>query len=271
MPKPRLLVVEDNEEIAEMMTLFLTARGFNIAVAPDATSALQWVHETLPDLILLDIGLPDINGYEVLKQLRQNPRTRHLPVIFVTQRKLKPDRIAALEMGADDFITKPFDPDELGLRVQNLISRVARENLVNPHTSLPDHKLTLEEIAQVQHQPERVAITFRLLHTTEFRDLYGSLAYADLLRHIALLMSRALNELGAANDFLGQTEDEVFIITTSREKAAAICQAVTDRLDQEALQHYSLAERQGGQAKVKDNTGLERTVPVVKFETALSA
>lgn len=270
MPNARLLIVEDNEEIAQMMTLFLTTRGFKVSVAMDAGAALQMTREALPDLILMDIGLPDINGYELLKQLRQNPRTRHIPAIFVTQRKLKPDRLTGLELGADDFITKPFDPDELGLRVQNLIAHAARENLINPQTSLPDQKITLEEMANAQAHPERAILEFKLRHTEEFCDLYGGLAYADLLRHIALMMNRVLNELGAADDFLGQKEDQTFIIITSREKAATLCAAVTERFAREALQHYSLAEPVGDQVKVKDPAGQEHLVPPVRFETTIS-
>jgi DNA-binding response OmpR family regulator len=266
MPNARLLVVEDNEEIAQMVTLFLATRGFKVSVAPDAAAALRMVRESLPDLILLDIGLPDINGYELLKTLRQNPRTRHLPTIIVTQRKQKPDRIAGLEMGADDYITKPFDPDELGLRVQNLVSRATRDNLINPHTSLPAQKITQEELAKARLKPERAVLQFRLRYVTDFLDLYGALAYGDLLRHIALLMNRTLNELGAAYDFLGQQDDETFIIITSPEKAGALCQTVAARFDLEAPRHYSLAERQGDQVKVKDAAGHERLVPLMQFE-----
>jgi DNA-binding response OmpR family regulator len=268
MPNARLLVVEDNEEIAQMVTLFLAARGFKVSVASDAAAALRMVRESLPDLILLDIGLPDINGYEVLKQLRQNPRTRHVPIIFVTQRKQKPDRIAGLEMGADDFITKPFDPDELGLRVQNLVSRATRENLINPHTGLPDQKITREELAKAKPSPERTILQFRLRHAADFRDLYGALAYGDLLRHIALSMNRTVNELGTSSDFLGQQDDETFIIITSPEKADPLRQTVTMRFDQEAPQHYSLAERQGDQVKVRDAAGQERLVPLLQFEVS---
>ncbi len=266
MPNARLLVVEDEEEIAQMVTLFLAARGFKVSVAGDAAAALRMVREALPDLILLDIGLPDINGYELLKQLRQNPRTRHLPAIFVTQRKQKPDRIAGLEMGADDYITKPFDLEELGLRVQNLVLRATRDNLINPHTSLPDRKITLEELTKAKLQTGRAIIQIRLRHAAEFRDLYGPLAYADLLRHVALIMNRALNELGAPHDYLGQQDDETFIIITSPEKAGALRQTVTERFDHDVLQHYSLAERQGDLASVKDSAGQERQVSLVKLE-----
>jgi DNA-binding response OmpR family regulator len=270
MPSARLLVVEDNDEIAQMMTLFLASRGFTVSVAGDAATALEMVRESLPDLILLDVGLPDINGYELLRQLRQDPRTRHLPAIFVTQRKLKPDRITGLQLGADDFITKPFDPDELGLRVQNLLARAARDNLVNPHTSLPAHKVTAEEMALAHGQPTRAVIEFRLQHAREFSDLYGALAYADLLRHTALMISRALNELGQADSFLGQKEDETFVVIAARDQTAVLCETVIERFDRGALQHYALAERQGDLVKVRDAAGQDHLVPLVKLEASLA-
>ncbi len=265
----RLLVVEDNQEIAQMMTLYLAARGFKVSVAVDAATALRLVREALPDLMLLDIGLPDINGLELLQQLRHAPRTRHLPIIVVTQRKLKTDRLAGLQMGADDFITKPFDPEELALRVQNLVARATRENLINPQTSLPDRKITLEEVASAKLQPGRAVLKFRLRHAGEFRDLYGALAHADLMRHTALTMNRALNELGATDDFLGQQDDETFIVIVSQEAADPLCQTIAARFDQEATQHYALAERLGDQVKVRDSSGRERLVPLVKFEISV--
>ncbi len=271
MPNARLLVVEDNEEIAQMITLFLTARGYKVSVASDAEATLQTVRESLPDLILMDVGLPDVNGYELLKQLRENPRTRHIPTIFVTQRRQRPDRITGLELGADDFVTKPFDPEELSLRVQNLIAHAARENLLNPQTGLPDQKITLEEIANAQQRPEaRAIVEFQLRHTEDFCDLYGTLAYTDLLRHAALLLNRVLNELGSDADFLGQRGDSTFIVITAREKAAAVCKTVVERFDQDALQHYCLAERVGDRLKVRDPAGQEHLVLPVKFEVTIS-
>jgi DNA-binding response OmpR family regulator len=269
MPNSRLLIVEADDELAQLMSLPLTRRGFQVTVTSDVATALKLVCESLPAVILLDIDLPDLSGYELLRQLRQMPRTRHLPAIIVTQRARKPDRVASLELGADDFMLRPFDTDELSLRVQNLVAHTTRDNLVNPHTGLPGHRITLEETARARIEPDRAIVELRLLHAAEFRDFYGLLAYADLLRHIALLMGHALNESGASQDFVGQQDDEVFVIITSTERAAPLYQTIVGRFAQDAVHHYALAEPMGEQVKVKDSTGLEHIMPLVKLQATV--
>jgi DNA-binding response OmpR family regulator len=155
MSDARLLIVEDNDEVAQMLVLFFGARGLKVAAAPDAATALAMVREAPPNLILLDVGLPDMDGYELFKQFRQSVRSRFIPVIFLTRRSRKSDRIAGLQLGADDFITKPFDLEELYLRVQNAVARAVRENLSNPHTGLPAGAIAREAVAAAARRPTR--------------------------------------------------------------------------------------------------------------------
>src|SRR5688500_2526144 len=172
----RLLIVEDNEEVAEMLVLFFGARGLKVTIAPDGETALSVIREALPSLILLDVGLPDTDGYELFKKFRQGVRTRYIPVIFLTRRTRKADRIAGLQLGADDFITKPFDLEELFLRVQNAALRAERENLTDPHTGLPAGQVAREALAAAAGRADVRVLQFALHHTSEFRDLYGALA-----------------------------------------------------------------------------------------------
>lgn len=263
----RILIVEDNDEVAQMLVEFLGARGFEVTIAPDGATALQAVHE-LPSIILLDVGLPDTDGYELFQKLRESVRARYTPVLFLTRRSKKADRLTGLQLGAEDFITKPFDLEELYLRVQNSVSRAQREHLSDPHTGLPAGKVAREEVAAAKARAERAAIEFRLRHLSEFRDLYGALAASDLLRYTALLMSRVLKAAGAAEDFLGQTEEETFVIVSASERAELIRKSILERFNSDAVQHYSLGERQGDQVRVKDPSGKQHTLPLVKLETA---
>ena len=266
MREPRLLIVEDNEEIAQMLALFLGSRGYKISLAPDGATARQLVREFLPNLLLLDVGLPDTDGYELLKEFRQHVRTRYIPAIFLTQRSKKADKIAGLQLGADDFITKPFDLEELYLRVQNAVLRSDRENLSDPTTGLPSGRVAREEVAAAQANPDRTAVEFRLKNTSEFRDLYGALANSDLQRYTALLMNRVLNTIGTSDDFIGQTGEETFVVISAADRAEIIRKTVLERFDNDAVQHYGMGERHGSQVKVKDPAGQERLLPLVKLE-----
>jgi DNA-binding response OmpR family regulator len=266
MSEARLMIVEDNEEVAQMLMLFLGAQGYKVAVAPDGLAAHKLIHDFLPHLLLLDVGLPDIDGYELLRQFRQQTRTRYIPAIFLTQRNKKSDRLTGLELGADDFITKPFDLEELFLRVQNAIARAGRENLTDPYTGLPAGRIVREEVAAAKTLADRAAIELRLRHTGEFRDFYGALASADLLRYAALMINRVVNTLGAKEDFLGQLDETTFVVVTSAERVEQIRKTIVERFNSDAVQHYGLGERVGENVKVHELSGAEKLLPIIRLE-----
>ena len=127
MGKSRLLVVEDDVDIANMLKIYFSGMEFEVDVAHRGSDALEKTKHVLPHLIVLDIMLPDIDGYEVCRKLRTSMRTSHIPVIFLTQKDERSDKLQGLELGADDYITKPFDIEELKLRVTGAIRRSERE------------------------------------------------------------------------------------------------------------------------------------------------
>lgn len=122
--KPHVLVVEDEPHIQQLLAYNLERAGFEVAQAIDGEDALTLVEERLPDLVLLDWMLPSLSGLEVCRQLRRRPATAHLPIIILTARGEEPDRLRGYEIGADDFITKPFSPAELIARVRAVLRRV---------------------------------------------------------------------------------------------------------------------------------------------------
>ncbi len=119
----KILVVEDEPDILEMVRYNLDQAGLDVATAEDAERALQCVQEVLPDLIILDLMLPGIDGLDMCRQLKQNAQTRHIPILMLTARKEEVDRIVGLALGADDYVVKPFSPRELVLRVQAILRR----------------------------------------------------------------------------------------------------------------------------------------------------
>ncbi len=268
MDDARLMIVEDNEEIAQMLVLFLGSRGYKVSLAPDGATALQLVRESLPSLILLDVGLPDIDGYELLRQLRQAVRTRYIPVIFLTQRNKKADRITGLTLGADDFISKPFDLEELYLRIQNAIARAAREKTSDPSTGLPTGTATREAIEASRGRPGRVVTEYRLRHLNDFRDQYAALATADLLRYLALLLNGTLNAHGGPDDFVGQLDEETFVVITAADRAEPIRRTIVERFAADAVQHYALGQRVGDQVKVRNTQGQEVILPLLRLDTS---
>jgi len=123
--KPKILVVDDEPEAVDLLDFNLKQAGFLVVQAGDGAQALRKARETLPALILLDLMLPEIDGLEVCKMLRLDPVTKKIPIIMVTAKAAEIDRVLGLELGADDYITKPFSPRELVLRVKKILERVS--------------------------------------------------------------------------------------------------------------------------------------------------
>ncbi|HKJ02777.1 MAG TPA: response regulator, partial [Longimicrobiales bacterium] len=121
---PRVLVVEDEPDIAALIAYQLTREGFRVETAGTGPEALQSVARDIPDLVVLDRMLPGLSGDEILRRLKEEPGTSSIPVLVLTAKREQEDRIKGFELGADDYLTKPFSPRELVLRVQAILRRV---------------------------------------------------------------------------------------------------------------------------------------------------
>src|SRR5689334_10308971 len=123
MTRQQILIVEDERDIVQVLDYSLKAAGFDPVVAADGEQARARVRQKVPDLVLLDLMLPDIPGTELCKELKSSPRTRHVPVLMLTARGEEIDRVLGFELGADDFVTKPFSVRELMLRIKAILRR----------------------------------------------------------------------------------------------------------------------------------------------------
>src|SRR5262245_45310912 len=173
MGKARLLVVEDDIDIGNMLRINFTCMECVVDVAVRGSDALEKTRQALPHLIVLDIMLPDIDGYEVCRSLRTNMRTSHIPVIFLTQKDERSDKLQGLELGADDYITKPFDIEELKLRVQGAIRRSERESLTDPRSGLPAGRLIEEQLRRIIREKGWALVDASINAFVTFEDVDG--------------------------------------------------------------------------------------------------
>jgi DNA-binding response OmpR family regulator len=125
MLKQKILIVDDEPEALELVEFNLRQSGFDTLTAPDGNAALKKARAHLPALVLLDLMLPEVDGLEVCKLLRHDSATAHIPIIMLTAKAAEIDRVLGLELGADDYVTKPFSPRELVLRVKKMLQRGA--------------------------------------------------------------------------------------------------------------------------------------------------
>jgi len=179
MHTPKILLVEDEQAIADTLLYALGSEGLSIRHVLLGREALPAHRESPFDLILLDVGLPDTTGFEVLKQLRADPAGVNVPVIFLTARSEEIDRILGLELGADDYVVKPFSPREVAARVRAILRRDARAR--TPTDACTNSELHKTTAGVWQHEPEALRITYH-------RQTLELTRYEYLL--LALLLSR---------------------------------------------------------------------------------
>ena len=256
MGKARLLVVEDDVDIGNMLKIYFGGMDFDVDVAVRGSDALEKTKQSLPHLIVLDIMLPDIDGYEVCRNLRTNLRTSHIPVIFLTQKDERSDKLQGLELGADDYITKPFDIEELKLRVQGAIKRSERESLTDPRSGLPAGRLIENRLREIIRERGWALLDAGINHFDSFKNVYGFVAGDDVLRFSAILIGEVVDEVGNPTDYIGHAGGDNFIIITTEEKAESIKSRLKERFDQEVQTHYNFIDRQQGfvQTPMSDGT-----------------
>ena len=265
MGNARLLVVEDDVDIANMLKIYFSGLQFDVDVANRGADALERTKQVLPHLIVLDIMLPDIDGYEVCRTLRTSMRTSHIPVIFLTQKDERSDKLQGLELGADDYITKPFDIEELKLRVQGAIRRSERESLTDPRSGLPAGRLIEEQLRRIIREDNWTLLDLRVNHFDAFRDVYGFVAADDVLRFATMLIGEVVDELGTSGDFIGHAGGDNFIIITTPEAAAGLKQRIKERFGAEVQTHYNFIDRQQGFIQASRADGTMEKVPFMSM------
>jgi DNA-binding response OmpR family regulator len=193
MGKARLLVVEDDVDIANMLKIYFSGMEFDVDVANRGHDALDKTKHAIPHLIVLDIMLPDIDGYEVCRSLRTNTRTSHIPVIFLTQKDERSDKLQGLELGADDYLTKPFKTTELKAVVWKAYEKKA---LVNENLVL---RTQIKRQSQGQRIISKNPTMLELLETQGMHTLRAFLERVNLekgeKRSYAILVPQVLHQL----------------------------------------------------------------------------
>jgi len=242
--KPSILVVEDDLDVAEMLNAYFNVQGYEVQTVNWGEDAVRVCQEKAPDLVILDIRLPDIDGFEVAYRLRNNRRTKEVPIIFLTEKRSRSDRLQGLELGADDYITKPFDVQELRLRVRNALRRSAQGALTNPVTNLPEGALVEEKLDECARGADWAMLMVGVQNLQKFREVYGFVAADDVLRAISLMVHNAVREVGSTNDFVGHLTTEAFIVVCTPGNLSTLNERIQVRLEQSLDYFYPLKDRE---------------------------
>jgi DNA-binding response OmpR family regulator len=241
--KAKILIIEDDLDVAEMLNAYFRVQGYEVFTVNWGEDGVRAAQSNHPDLVILDIRLPDIDGYEVAKRLRSDRRTQDIPIIFLTEKRDRADRLQGLELGADDYITKPFDVQELRLRVRNALRRVTQGSLTNPVSGLPEGALVDERLTEVIQKGGWAVMLVSLENMDRFREVYGFVASDDVLRAVSMMIVNTIREVGSSEDFLGHISATDFILVVSPANIAALRDKLRSRLEQSMDYFYPIKDR----------------------------
>ncbi len=254
--KSKILIVEDDLDVAEMLNAYFRVQGYDVFTVNWGEDGVRAAQTVLPDLMILDIRLPDIDGYEVARRVRTDRRTNEIPIIFLTEKRERIDRLQGFEVGADDYITKPFDVQELRLRVRNALKRVSQGSLTNPVSGLPEGPLVEERLSDVIHKSGWALLHICISHLDAFREAYGFVASDDVLRAISLMIHNTMKESGSTEDFLGHISPTDFVVVLVPANLPAFQERIRSRLEQSLDYFYPIKDREQA-AKQPDRLAIQ--------------
>ena len=267
MSKEKILVVEDAPDISSLLKIYFTSQGYEVLTAMRGQAALDICRKTPPSLALLDVNLPDMEGYDIGRSLRGSARTRHIPIIFLTARGEKSDRLRGLgEVQAEYYIVKPFDIEEVHTIVKGALDRARQKNLAHPVTNLPTAELINEQYRALLSSSGWALAQMHINGFETFTQAYGAVVGEDVLKFTALLIGEVVNELGGPDDFVGQmVVGPDFVVTSTPERIRPICERLCERFDAEIGLHYNYKDRRNGYIIVSDEQGNQRQVPLMSL------
>jgi len=261
--KERVLVVDDDPDIVQFVRMNLELEGFEAATAENGKIALEMAKAQPPDLVLLDVMMPEMDGLTVLRHMRNSPATANIPVIILTAKALAEDRVKGLDLGADDYVTKPFDLDELMARVKTVLRRAQQMRDLSPLTGLPGNFRIASELEGSVRSGEPFAVVHADLDNFKaFNDHYGFMRGDSVIKFSASVLLAAAEACGDIDAFVGHVGGDDFVAVLDPNCAEAFCKAVVTAYDDGILDFYDTADALQGYIEVVDRRGERHAFPI---------
>jgi DNA-binding response OmpR family regulator len=270
MAKGTVLIVPADDTTLELLRTYFASAQYAILTARTRDEALHQARHALPQAMIVDLDVPDVDVAALCHEVRSSPRTQHIHITLLTPHARHDDRLLALSSGADEFLPKPVDAEELGLRLRNALRRAEFQNLVDPVTGLPGPRLVEEQLRALLRRKDAWALVRANLHGFKaFNTAYGFLAGEEVLRFAAQTFKHVVDEAGTPDDFLGHAGSDNFVVVTTLDRGVPIRQALIERVNTGALAHYSFRERERGYLILKGADGAETQVPLMTLNALL--
>jgi diguanylate cyclase (GGDEF)-like protein len=260
-----ILVVEDERLIARLLKETLEIEGYQTVAVLNGEDAIQFALREIPHLIILDIMLPGIGGYEVLRRLREHPKSMHIPIIVLSAYSTISDKVHAFELGVDGYITKPFNNEELLACVRRQLSRI-QETSLSPLTRLPGGVQLERALNYKLKSLEPWSVLYLDLDNFKpFNDIYGFLVGNNVILLLGQICQRVVHKYGNTDDFVGHVGGDDFVIVTTTDRTKTLCRHILDCFKEESVSFYRKEDLERGSISGVDRRGYPYEFPLVSL------
>jgi diguanylate cyclase (GGDEF)-like protein len=267
-----ILVVDDDPDITRFIELNLRDAGYHVAVAGDGEEALLKIGELNPDLVVLDVMMPKVDGFQVAEHLRQSARRGNISIIMLTAQGLPEQRVRGLTMGVDDYIVKPFDPVILLARVRATLMRAREMRNVSPTTGLPGSMLIEQEVMRRIHNGDGFALLYcDLDHFKAFNDKKGWDLGNRVIETAAASIHASIVRFAGRDGFIGHIGGDDFVALVPPQVAETAAEWICRRFDERILDFYSFEEQEFGCIEVFDRNGEPQQYPFVGISIGIAS
>jgi len=266
----KILVVDDEDHIRRILKFQLEKHGYRVVVAENGEIALELMRREAPDLVLLDLMMPKIDGFETCRRIRQNFQTSQIPIIMLTAKSELPDKIKGLQDGANDYLIKPYSNEELLLRVGNVLDWSLKQKEANPLTGLPGNRAIEKELqGRIEGKEPFAFLYLDIDNFKPYNDHYGYQKGDDAILFLGDIVTEAVNSLGGVNDFVGHIGGDDFVVITSPARAEFISRHIIDEFDKGSLILLHEEDIGRGFMEVQNRLGEIKRMPLMSLTIAL--
>lgn len=267
---PKLLVIDDDPLMRRIVTQSFDRSAYELVEAESGPVGIQCAFDQHPDLILLDVMMPEMDGFEVIRRLRAHPITQGVPIVLLTALGEISEKVYGMQLGADDYITKPFDPRELRARVQAHLKRSEHYLQTSPLTNLPGNNAIQQAIASRLESNEALAVIyFDLTNFKSYNDRYGWFAGDEIIKRLGVIIVNAALESGDSHIFVGHIGGDDFVVVTNPSFVDGVGRTTLEQFDRMIPDFYSPEDRTRGYIEMTDRQGELRRVPLVSLGAAV--
>ena len=270
MAKQRILIADDERDIRLVLRTRFELEGFQVVEACDGAEAVRMAQDEAPDLIVLDVMMPELDGVEVCNRLRASFTTRHIPVIMVTARAGRNDKLNGLTQGANDYVTKPFEMNELVQRVRNTLEWSSQQRSASPLTGLPgNHSINAEIRRRLAEETPFALLQIDVDHFKAFNDYYGYGRGDEAIQLLARILSESVYRVGGRTGFVGHIGGDDFVVLCDPDSAEVIGEAILEWFNTAAADLYDPEDRSRGFVEVLNRRHVVERFPLMSLTIAL--